>query len=55
MGRYVRATIYIVRNGQVVAKIPRVKIFVYKKGEGIIVKDGRPVRFVNGKWVYEVM
>jgi len=30
------------------------RIFLYNDKEGVIINDGRPVKLIDGKWVYEV-
>ena len=30
------------------------RIFLYSDKEGVIINDGRPVKLIDGKWIYEV-
>jgi len=32
----------------------RARICLYNDRKGVIIKDGRPVKLINGKWIYEV-
>ena len=32
----------------------RTRIFLHNDREGVIIKDGRPVKLIDGKWIYEV-
>jgi len=49
----ISAEVYMIFEGR---RIPmgRKRIYIYptKRDEGIIVRDGRPVKFVNGEWIY---
>jgi hypothetical protein len=47
--------IYLMMNGLIVGKTLRrhkIAIYKYKPDEGVLVKDGRPVKKIDDKWVY---
>ena len=52
--KVISAMVYMVNPDGSLKPIGRHKIAVYnaKPDEAVIVRDGRPIKLVNGKWVY---
>ncbi|MCK4698543.1 MAG: hypothetical protein KAT53_09640 [Dehalococcoidia bacterium] len=51
MAKSVKAEVWIAVRGQLVSKMAPQTIFLENETKGHL-RDGRPVRFVKGKWVY---
>ena len=55
-GYYVTAEIWIKeRNGEIHRWRSKHKIFTKDGKHGVVVKDGTPVEYIDGKWVYVVI
>ena len=52
--RFVKARVYVMVRGKVATVLRLQKIKIIKDNEGILM-DGRPVKFINGRWVYEAI
>lgn len=50
--KYEIADIYVVSGDEIVTVIRHRKIFLKSSNEGVIVKDGRPVKKIGKSWVY---
>ena len=53
--KYETSDIYLTFGDEVVGVIKRRKTILNSGNSGVIVKDGRPVRKVGGKWEYSLM
>ena len=53
--KFVKARIYVMIRGKVATVLRPHKIKIIKENEGIIVSDGRPVKLINGIWIYEAI
>jgi len=52
--RFVKARVYVIIRGKVATVLRLQKIRIIKDNEGVLM-DGRPVKFINGRWVYEAI
>ncbi len=51
---YITATVLIAKDGVVIGKKPKTRIFTRDGREGTAVHDGLPVRKSGDEWIYEV-
>ena len=52
--KFVKSRVYIMIRGKVAVITRQRKIRVINNNEGVLM-DGRPVKFINGIWVYEAI
>jgi len=52
--RFVKARVYVMIRGEVATVLRLQKIRVINDNEGVLM-DGRPVKLINGRWVYEAI
>ena len=51
MKKYVKSKVYIILDGRIIGVLREQKIYLITENRGVL-RDGRPVEFRDGKWVY---